>query len=46
MSDLFTIGACLIAESVSLLSYCRTNIPEHKDGMYRGGVSFLTVIGQ
>ena len=46
VSDLFTIGACLIAESVSLLSYCRTNIPEHKDGMYRGGVSFLTVIGQ
>ena len=39
VSDLFTIGACLIAESVSLLSYCKKNIPEHKDGMYGRSVS-------
>ena len=45
VSDLFTMGACLITESVSLLSYCRTNIPEHQDGMY-GGIVSLTLMWQ
>ncbi len=34
VSDLFTTGMCLLTESVSLLSYFKNNIPEHRDGKF------------